>query len=343
MSEEDAASSVPEEGPTATGEGEDAVESEAPSDPPAPEEEGKNDEEEPKEDTADDDGGDDALAAKVDSMEVSEDGDKDATADDGDEHGKQPAGVPKTPSIDLPPIATSLPVTNASRTASLSKLRAYEAARRSAYKTKLASSSLYWRSFRELLHASIEETERAEQILKASAESNTAYAISLRAAHNDTLDEQGRPVVDPKKRKKLMEGRERRREKASAGPAGTLLTSLESETDDGGKSKSAAATAVSKLHVPDKSFSGTGNGILDALVESQGIMADRFAEYAKYVYDEAVPEIVEIRQALVMEVTLMEKMGDAIQEDLDAAEREVHDAWSECAVVCFCFCQSGRL
>ena len=255
---------------------------------------------------------------------------KDATVDDGDE---QPAGVPKTPStsIDLPPIAPSLPVTNASRTASLSKLRAYEAARRSAYRTKLASSSLYWRSFRELLHASIEETERAEQILKASAESNTAYAISLRAAHNDTLDEQGRPVVDPKKRKKLMEGRERRREKASAGPAGTLLTSLESETNDGGKSKSAAA-AVSKLHVPDKSFSGRGNGILDALVESQGVMADRFAEYAKYVYDEAVPEIVEIRQALVMEVTLMEKMGDAIQEDLDAAEREVHDAWGECAV-----------
>ena len=340
MSEEDATSSAPEEGPTATGEGEDAVESEAPFDP-APEEEEKNDEEEPKEDTTNDDGEDDALAAKVETMGVSENGDKDATAEnDGDE---QPAGAPKTPSIDLPPIATSLPVTNASRTASLSKLRAYEAARRSAYKTKLASSSLYWRSFRELLHASIEETERAEQILKASAESNTAYAISLRAAHNDTLDEQGRPVVDPKKRKKLMEGRERRREKASAGPAGTLLTSLESETDDGGKSKSAAATAVSKLHVPDKSFSGTGNGILDALVESQGIMADRFAEYAKYVYDEAVPEIVEIRQALVMEVTLMEKMGDAIQEDLDAAEREVHDAWSECAVVCFCFCQSGRL
>lgn len=319
MSEEDAASSVPEEGPAAAGEGEETVESEAPPSDPAPEEE-KND-----------DGGDDALAAKVESMGVSDDGGKDAAADDGDE---QPAGVPKTPastSIDLPPIATSLPVTNASRTASLSKLRAYEAARRSAYRTKLASSSLYWRSFRELLHASIEETERAEQILKASAESNTAYAISLRAAHNDTLDEQGRPVVDPKKRKKLMEGRERRREKASAGPAGALLASPESETGDGGKSKSAAA-AVSKLHVPDKPFSGAGNGILDALVESQGVMADRFAEYAKYVYDEAVPEIVEIRQALVMEVTLMEKMGDAIQEDLDAAEREVHDAWGECAV-----------
>ena len=132
----------------------------------------------------------------------------------------------------------------------------------------------------------------------------------------------------------MMEGRERRREKASAGPAGTLLTSLESETNDDDKSKSAAA-AVSKLHVPDKSFSGRGNGILDALVESQGVMADRFAEYAKYVYDEAVPEIVEIRQALVMEVTLMEKMGDAIQEDLDAAEREVHDAWGECAVLLF--------
>ena len=348
MSEEVATSSVPEEGPTATGVGEETVESEAPSDP-APEEEEKNDNcaaaggEGPKEDTTDDDGGDDELAAKVESMDVSEDDGtgKDATVDDGDE---QPAGVPKTPStsIDLPPIAPSLPVTNASRTASLSKLRAYEAARRSAYRTKLASSSLYWRSFRELLHASIEETERAEQILKASAESNTAYAISLRAAHNDTLDEQGRPVVDPKKRKKLMEGRERRREKASAGPAGTLLTSLESETDDG-KSKTAAA-AVSKLRVPDKSFSGRGNGILDALVESQGVMADRFAEYAKYVYDEAVPEIVEIRQALVMEVTLMEKMGDAIQEDLDAAEREVHDAWGECAVVfifMFGLCHSG--
>ena len=306
MSEEEAANSVPEEAqPDQNG-----AETEAPSDPEPAEE--KNDEST---------GVGEELAAKVDEMKVSED---DETNDTGD--GVAPAEIHKTPGIDLPPTATSLPVTNESRTTSLSKLRAYEAARRSAYKSKLASSSLYWRSFRELLHSSIEETERAEQIFKASAESNTAYAISLRAAHNDTLDEQGRPVVDPKKRKKLMEGREKRREKASAGPAGTLAAE-ESTSDDKGSSSS------SKLHVSDKSFerqsSAKGNGILDALIESQGIMADRFAEYAKYAFDEAVPEIVEIRQALVMEVTLMEKLGDAIQEELDSAEREVHDAWSE--------------
>lgn len=325
MSEEEAANSVPEEAQT----DQNGAETEAPSDPEPAEEKndestGGGEEEEPKDTAAASNGEkveDEELTAKVDEMKVSED---DETNDTGD--GAAPDEIQKTPGIDLPPTATSLPVTNESRTTSLSKLRAYEAARRSAYKSKLASSSLYWRSFRELLHSSIEETERAEQIFKASAESNTAYAISLRAAHNDTLDEQGRPVVDPKKRKKLMEGREKRREKASAGPAGTLATE-ESTSDDKGSSSS------SKLHVSDKSFerqsSAKGNGILDALIESQGIMADRFAEYAKYAFDEAVPEIVEIRQALVMEVTLMEKLGDAIQEELDSAEREVHDAWSK--------------
>ena len=323
MSEEETANSVPEE----TQPDDNGAEMEAPSDPEPAEENndesaGGGEEEEPKDTVAASNGEkaeDEELAAKANEMKVSED---DETKDTEDAAA---AEIQKTPSIDLPPTATSLPVTNESRTTSLSKIRAYEAARRSAYKSKLASSSLYWRSFRELLHSSIVETERAEQIFKASAESNTAYAISLRAAHNDTLDEQGRPVVDPKKRKKLMEGREKRREKASAGPAGTLAAE-ESTSDDKGSSSS-------KLHVSDKSFerqsSAKGNGILDALIESQGIMADRFAEYAKYVYDEAVPEIVEIRQALVMEVTLMEKLGDAIQEELDAAEREVHDAWSE--------------
>ena len=327
MSEEEAANSVPEEAQP----DQNCAETEAPSDPESAEEKndegtGGGEEEEPKDTAAAASHGekaeDEELTAKVDEMKVSED---DETNDTGD--GVAPAEIQKTPGIDLPPTATSLPVTNESRTTSLSKLRAYEAARRSAYKSRLASSSLYWRSFRELLHSSIEETERAEQIFKASAESNTAYAISLRAAHNDTLDEQGRPVVDPKKRKKLMEGREKRREKASAGPAGTLAAAEESTSDDKGSSSS------SKLHVSDKSFerqsSAKGNGILDALIESQGIMADRFAEYAKYAFDEAVPEIVEIRQALVMEVTLMEKLGDAIQEELDSAEREVHDAWSK--------------
>jgi hypothetical protein len=314
MSEEEAVNTTPEEAQPEPDEN--GAEMEAPSDP-----EEKNDEGAGAggRGVLDDDGegADSALAAKVESMEVADDGNGDSEGGGDDQ---------KTPNVDLPPTATSLPVTDESRTTSLSKLRAYEAARRSAYKSKLASSSLYWRSFRELLHSSIEETERAEQIFKASAESNTAYAISLRAAHNDTLDEQGRPVVDPKKRKKLIEGREKRREKASAGPAGTLTAE---ESSDKGKK----TAATSKLHVPDKSFdrqsSAKGDGILDALIESQGKLADRFSEYAKYVYDEAVPEIVEIRQALVMEVTLMEKLGDAIQEELDAAEQEVHDAWSE--------------
>jgi hypothetical protein len=254
----------------------------------------------------------------------------------GDTHPEANEGAPPSTGTTRPSTTGSTaptrspsepaPITDASRTTSLSKLRAYEAARRVAYRTKLASSSLYWRSFRELLHSSIEETERAEQIFKSSAESNTAYAISLRAAHNDTLDDQGHPVVDPKKRKKLLESREKRRVAASAGPGGTSSSSTLAASEEASKS------AKSKLYVSEKSFerhADKGHGILNALIESQGIMADRFAEYAKYVYDEAVPEIVEIRQALVLEVTMMERLGDAIQEELDAAEKEVHDAWSE--------------
>ena len=229
-----------------------------------------------------------------------------------------PRGSPRPP---LPP--PSFPTLgDGGRTASYDRLRAYEAARRTADGSKLASSGLYWRSFRELLHSSIEETERAEQIFRGSAESNTSYAVALRAAFNDTLDDGGRPVTDPKKRRKLHEARDRRRAAASA----------EREGEEEGGISGALEGVKSKLFVPEKAFNreamDRGMGILTPLVESQGLMADRFAEFATYVQSETVPEISEIREALVYEVGMMEKLGDAIQEELEAAERATKEAWA---------------
>ena len=174
---------------------------------------------------------------------------------------------------------------NQVRASSHYRLRAYEAKRRAAYGTKLTSSSLYWRSFRDLLHSSLEETERAEVLVKGSANAIEAFAGAMKAAGGDALDDDGRPVTDPKKLKKLQEKRERRRAERVGHRGG----------HHPGEEADRKTTPNSRLGVSSQAFDDAASdkrgGMLRSLVESQGVMGERFSENSKFVRAEVAPEV----------------------------------------------------
>uniref|UniRef100_A0A7S4IAT0 PH domain-containing protein n=1 Tax=Odontella aurita TaxID=265563 RepID=A0A7S4IAT0_9STRA len=228
-------------------------------------------------------------------------------------------------------MATPRPVENSVRATSHSRLRAYEAKRRSAYTSKLGSSSLYWRSFRDLLHSSLEETERAEVLVLGNAMANRAYSVAMACAAEDALDDDGRPVLDPKKRKKLKERREKIRAdrrgygKGAADGTGGGAATLQGETEEGRRRGSALRSPTPSQ---DASLEKRGT-MLHSLVESHGILAERFAENAKFVHEEMAMEIGNLRDDLNGEVETMEKLGDAILDELEEAEHEVDRAWEK--------------
>jgi len=75
--------------------------------------------------------------------------------------------------------------------------------------------------------------------------------------------------------------------------------------------------------------SSDAGGIFDPLYQAHGLMSKQFAEFATFIEEEAVPEVVKIKESLLMQVAMMEKLGDAIVENLEAAEAEVAESWSE--------------
>jgi len=221
------------------------------------------------------------------------------------------------------------PVDNRARATSHSKMRAYEAKRRAAYKQKLASSSLYWRSFRDLLNASVEETERAESIVKGQAVANEAYAVAMAAAYEDTFDDDGKPVTDPKKKKKLFETRMKKRAAGStkmlslSEAAGAIMSSR--QTTDGTSNAGAALSDLSSI----EQASERRGSLLASVIESHSILADRYDEHSTFLREEIIPPLFQLCENLIVEVETIEKLGDAIIDELTAAEKEVADAWED--------------
>jgi hypothetical protein len=131
------------------------------------------------------------------------------------------------------------------RSVNHAKLRAYEAKRRSAYESKLESSSLYWRAFRTLMHDSLLETQKADALLRAWTHASETYETSMRSIGEWCIDEKGAPVTDTKKKKKLLDAQE-----ASTGGLDGAKTSLAAagfsqEEKCGSMVKSLASSATS--------------------------------------------------------------------------------------------------
>ena len=240
---------------------------------------------------------------------------------DDDEAAEDPAdaadALPSTPS-------SSFVHTDETRAASHAKLRAYEATRRASYATKLSSSRIYWQSVRDMCHDSIAETVRAEQTFKGFVHLNDGYATFLQAASDNMLDDGGMPVLDARRRKKLEELR------SPAGKAKKVSSGGDEHTGTHD-----AAEAADKADKDDSEDAGEkqsdtpAGGVLDSLFASQSAMSEKFLQFAKFVEEDAVPEIAKIKESLVMQVDIFEKLGDAIVDNMEAAEKDVADAWGE--------------
>ena len=232
---------------------------------------------------------------------------------------KDDGEVTEDPAADALPPTPSSPFahTDETRAASHAKLRAYEATRRASYATKLSSSRIYWQSVRDMCHDSIAETVRAEQTFKGFVHLNDGYATFLQASSDNMLDDGGMPVLDARKRKKLEELR------SPAGKAKKVLGGDENTHDD----------AAEKTDKEDSADAGENNsdtgGVLDSLFASQSAMSEKFVQFSKFIEEDAVPEIAKIKESLVMQVDIFEKLGDAIVDNMEAAEKEVADAWGE--------------
>ena len=307
---------------------------------PAPAEE----QQEPSKDVEENSGGVDGLSDKVKSMFVKKESDlvepaafAEAFHGSGSVNYTPEAEAPSTPTapketkekddgdVTEDPSADALPSTPSSsfahtdetRAASHAKLRAYEATRRASYATKLSSSRIYWQSVRDMCHDSIAETVRAEQTFKGFVHLNDGYATFLQASADNMLDDGGMPVLDARRRKKLEELR------SPAGKGKKVLSGDENNHDD----------AAEKADKEDSADAGENNsdtgGVLDSLFASQSAMSEKFVQFSKFIEEDAVPEIAKIKESLVMQVDIFEKLGDAIVDNMEAAEKEVADAWGE--------------
>lgn len=87
------------------------------------------------------------------------------------------------------------------------KLKVYETKRRSVYSSKLDSMALYWKSYKDLLSASLQETGRAERLVLGTCRAHQQYANAMQAIHDDVfLDEKGN-VASEKLQKRLANSR----------------------------------------------------------------------------------------------------------------------------------------
>lgn len=151
-----------------------------------------------------------------------------------------------------------------------SKLRAYEAKRRTAYESKLQSSSLYWRAFRTLMHDSLLETQKADALLRGWTHASEVYEMNMRSVGEWCIDEKGVPVTDAKKKKKIFDAQE-----ASAAVGGI-------GGGDGAKTFLAAAgyTTEEKCGSMIKSLSNSASNV-----------ANQYSDMIKTMNGEVLPEL----------------------------------------------------
>jgi hypothetical protein len=167
------------------------------------------------------------------------------------------------------------------------KLKDYETKRRSVYSSKWDSISLYWKSYKDLLSASLQETGRAERLVQGTCCSHQLYSNAMQAIHDDVfLDEKGN-VANEKQQKRLATARK----------------------NNGPKSRAKTITVVKEIR------------------ESHSTLANRFAENAKNMDAEIAETIQSLHNDLKKKFSGMEKLGSSIIAELERIGQEITKAW----------------
>ena len=225
------------------------------------------------------------------------------------------------------------------------ELRSYEAKRRTIYTSKMKSTNLYWRAFRNMLAQAYEETDRAENLVRGTLAANESYAHFLRAAAEDRLDYNGKPV-DKKRGEKI---KIERGYKYSSLGGGGLLNAVAAEQDrvklaadehdnDAGKISGLGlgysnANANANIN-HNVSFDGLPeHSMLHSLIHSQIEMADVMTENINFVKDISLEKMHSLRKELEAEVSVMGALGDATMFELRKAEDDVQKSWGEFTII----------
>jgi len=169
------------------------------------------------------------------------------------------------------------------------KLRTYEARRRLAYSTKLDSISLYWKSYCDLLSASLSETGRAQRIVLGTSHAYAMYAEAMQGIFDDVfLDNKGNVAKDRQKKKALA-----------------------NKKVFGGDS-----VKVSKVSV------------LKEVRDAQKDLSSRFQESAKNMEEEIAELIGSLLDTTKTSFDTMGRLGSSIIDELEKTEKEVTTAWN---------------
>jgi len=238
------------------------------------------------------------------------------------------------------------PLKPSERKNAFDQLRSYEAKRRRIYTSKITSSSLYWRAFRELMTNALLETERADLMIRGAVQANQVYADYCLAVAEDRLDSEGK-VVDEKRGKKLRDDRWRRYhrmgnigfgtigfgatsskygEAPAAGPSAPS-TSVGFGTSTSMKNKMSQLRAVGSDLSRDSARGVMGPDLLESYLDCKEAMADRFQTNAIFNDDVALSKITQLKEELETEIQIMKVLGDASLLELEKAEEDVQEAW----------------
>lgn len=238
------------------------------------------------------------------------------------------------------------PLKPAERKFAFDQLRSYESKRRKIYTSKITSSSLYWRAFRELMTNALLETERAALIIRGAVKANQAYADYCLAVAEDRLDSDGL-VVDEKRGKKLRDERWRKYHRmgnigfgtigfgATSSKYGEAVVPPSSPTASVGygnstnvKSKMSQLRAAGSDLSRENSDGVKGADLLGSYMDCKEAMADRFQTNVKFNEDVALTKIEQLKEELETEIAVMKVLGDASLIELEKAEEDVQEAWA---------------
>ena len=219
------------------------------------------------------------------------------------------------------------------------ELRSYEAKRRSIYLSKMKSTSLYWKAFREMMSKSYEETDRAENLIRGNVVANEAYGNFLKCAAENRLGYDGRTIdnvrtIDKRRGERLQEDRAKKYEELGSG-AMLLGVSVNLDRIESQRKEETANSNTSNIQydLAGSTVANHGslgkNSMIHELVNSQMEMADAFIENVNFVKDNSLKKMTELRKELEAEVKVLSALGDATMNELEKAELDVHKTWSK--------------
>lgn len=234
------------------------------------------------------------------------------------------------------------------------KLCAYEYKRRSAYESKLQSSTLYWRAFRTLVHDSVSETNTAHLLVRGWVHASNTYCASMTSIGLGCIDDRGVPIVDVRKKKIMLAS------KGIGGIGGGGGGIVYSSSSSGGTTTTTTATTattivtttnihanvvdpmsliqqqqqqphqrgVSSSTITDYYHTENCGLIIQEMANSAISIASKYNEFIAFVNEGVLPELSALVERMKNEIGIMEKLGDSIMNELEIAEEEVCKAWT---------------